>query len=57
MQNTQMSNDMQDSASHVASGAKAVGKFAKKVHTSKIGKAARKGIATVWKALPWSDFE
>ena len=54
MQNTQMSNDMQDSASHVASGAKAAGKFAKKVHTSKIGKAARKGIATVWKALPWS---
>lgn len=54
MQNTQMSNDMQDSASHVASGAKAVGKFAKKVHTSKIGKAARKGIATVWKALPLS---
>lgn len=54
MQNTQMSNDMRESASHVASGVKTAGKFAKKVHTSKVGKAARKGIVAVWKALPIS---
>lgn len=52
MQNTQMSDEMRDSAKHAASGVRTAGRVAKKLYKSKLGKAARKGLHALWTVLP-----